>query len=243
MATKKAATLGGADQGKSERKARATKKAKSLKDAKGIQVAPETLALVEDLVEQGLVTDPLSAKGRLLAKAAKLFKEKGYERTTVRDLAAAVGIQSGSIFHHFKTKEEILMAVMVEVIVYSTSRMQAKLAEAQTSEQKLLALIECELEAITGLTGNAMTVLVYEWRSLKPANQKTILRLREGYEALWLDVLDEAKANGHVAAKDTYVLRRLLTGALSWTTTWYSRRGQMNIKELAKEALTLAIKP
>lgn len=242
MANKKAATQGGAEQGKSERKARATKKAKSLKDAKGIQVAPETLALVEDLVEQGLVTDPLSAKGRLLAKAAKLFKEKGYERTTVRDLAAAVGIQSGSIFHHFKTKEEILMAVMVEVIVYSTSRMQANLAEAQTSEQKLLALIECELEAITGLTGNAMTVLVYEWRSLKPANQKIILRLREGYEALWLDVLDEAKANGQVAAKDTYVLRRLLTGALSWTTTWYSRRGQMNIKELAKEALTLAIK-
>lgn len=242
MVNRKASTQGRADQGKSERRARATKKAKSLKDAKGIQVAPETLALVEDLVDQGLVTDPLSAKGRLLAKAAKLFKEKGYERTTVRDLAAAVGIQSGSIFHHFKTKEEILMAVMVEVIVYSTSRMQAKLAEAESSEQKLLALIECELEAITGLTGNAMTVLVYEWRSLKPANQKIILRLREGYEALWLDVLDEAKANGQVAAKDTYVLRRLLTGALSWTTTWYSRRGQMNIKELAQEALTLAIK-
>lgn len=206
-----------------------------------LSVAPETLRLVDDLVAQGRVTDPTSAKGRLLAKAAKLFKERGYERTTVRDLAAAVGIQSGSIFHHFKSKEEILMAVMVEVIVYNTYRMQAKLAEAQTPEQRVLALIECELEAVNGLTGNAMTVLVYEWRSLKEENQKTILRLREDYEKLWIQALDEAKAAGKIVA-DTFILRRLLTGALSWTTTWYDPKGDLDLKELAQQALTMAVK-
>ena len=51
-------------------------------------VEQEKLDLVDDLVSQGVVTDPRTAKGRLLAKAAKLFRTKGYERTTVRDLAA-----------------------------------------------------------------------------------------------------------------------------------------------------------
>ena len=47
------------------------------------------------------------ARGKLLQTAAHLFRSKGYERTTVRDLASAVGIQSGSIFHHFKSKDEM----------------------------------------------------------------------------------------------------------------------------------------
>ncbi|MBE0953872.1 helix-turn-helix transcriptional regulator, partial [Escherichia coli] len=53
-----------------------------------------------ELVATGQLTDPESARGKLLQTAAHLFRSKGYERTTVRDLASAVGIQSGSIFHH-----------------------------------------------------------------------------------------------------------------------------------------------
>ena len=136
------------------------------------------------LIEQGLLTDPTSAKGKLLSQAARLFREKGYERTTVRDLAAAVGIQSGSIFHHFKSKEAILKAVMEEVIVYNTHRMREELAKADSPRDEVLALIRCELEAINGVTGDAMSVLVYEWRSLNADNQQYILKLRDVYETL-----------------------------------------------------------
>ena len=78
-----------------------------------------------------------SPRGRLLSAAAQLFRDKGYERTTVRDIAAVVGIQSGSIFHHFKTKEEILFAVMEEVIHFNTERLRAAIAaedRQQTSD-------------------------------------------------------------------------------------------------------------
>jgi TetR/AcrR family transcriptional regulator, cholesterol catabolism regulator len=204
-------------------------------------IEQEKLDLVADLVEEGKVTDPMSAKGRLLAKAAKLFRSKGYERTTVRDLAAAVGIQSGSIFHHYKSKEEILLAMMEEVIVYNTQLMRRRVAEADSSEAQLLALIKCELDAITGLTGDAMSVLVYEWRSLSPSHQEYILGLRNEYEKIWMDCLERAKQEGRINA-DVFVLRRFLTGALSWTTTWYDKSGGMDLDALAKEALTLAIK-
>ncbi len=194
------------------------------------------------LIDQSIINAPDSAKGRLLQAAATLFKEKGYERTTVRDLGKAVGIQSGSLFHHYPNKEAILRAVMEETILLNTELMKAALAESQQPKDKVLALIQCELQSVLGETGAAMTVLVYEWRSLKEENQQHILKLRGIYEDLWINALTEAKASGSVVI-DPFVLRRLLTGALSWTVNWYRQEGDLTIDQLAQMALSLAIKP
>ncbi|KZZ35353.1 hypothetical protein A3756_15880 [Oleiphilus sp. HI0086] len=131
--------------------------------------------------------------------------------------------------------------MMEEVIIYNTHLMRTKLAAASSAKEEVLALITCEIEAITGVTGDAMSVLVYEWRSLNEGNQRDILKLRDEYEQLWLGALDKAKAEGQIKA-DTFILRRFLTGALSWTTTWYKRDGEISIEDLAEQALLLAIK-
>lgn len=197
--------------------------------------------VMRQLVAEGRMTDPDSARGKLLQTAARLFRRKGYERTTVRDLATAVGIQSGSIFHHFKSKEEILRAVMEETVIYNTALMESALADASTLPERVLALIRCELQSIMGGTGEAMAVLVYEWRSLSEENQAHILALRDRYEELWLQVLEEARAAGYVQS-DPFILRRFLTGALSWTTTWFRPEGPMSLDALAEEALALVIR-
>ena len=197
--------------------------------------------VMQELVADGRMTDPDSARGKLLQAAAHLFRRKGYERTTVRDLATAVGIQSGSIFHHFKSKEEILRAVMEETIIYNTALMEAALAEAGSLRERVLALIRCELQSIMGGTGEAMAVLVYEWRSLSEDSQAHILALRDRYEQRWLEVLEEARAAGYVR-RDPFILRRFLTGALSWSTTWFRPGGQMSLDALAEEALALVIR-
>jgi AcrR family transcriptional regulator len=194
-----------------------------------------------ELVANGQVTDPESARGKLLQTAAHLFRAKGYERTTVRDLAGAVGIQSGSIFHHFKSKDEILRSVMEETILYNTALMRAALADAEDLRERLLALIRCELQSIMGGTGEAMAVLVYEWRSLSPEGQAYILGLRDIYEQMWLDVLGEARAAGYCEG-DPFILRRFLTGALSWTMTWFRQDGSMTLDDLAEQALLLVYK-
>ncbi|WAG80787.1 TetR/AcrR family transcriptional regulator [Metapseudomonas furukawaii] len=198
-------------------------------------------AVMRELVASGQITDPESARGKLLQTAAHLFRSKGYERTTVRDLAGAVGIQSGSIFHHFKSKDEILRSVMEETVLYNTALMKASLAEAGSLRERVLALIRCELQSIMGGTGEAMGVLVYEWRSLSEESQQHILQLRDSYEQIWLQVLEEARAEGYFAA-DPFILRRFLTGALSWTTTWFRPEGPMSIDQLAEQALSLVLK-
>jgi AcrR family transcriptional regulator len=200
----------------------------------------KALLVMRDLVDNGQLTDPESARGKLLQMAAHLFRNKGYERTTVRDLASAVGIQSGSIFHHFKSKDEILRAVMEETIHYNTALMRASLAEASSVRERVLALIRCELQSIMGGTGEAMAVLVYEWRSLSDEGQAQVLALRDIYEQIWLQVLGEAKDAGYIRG-DVFITRRFLTGALSWTTTWFRAKGSMSLDQLADEALILVL--
>ena len=200
----------------------------------------KALGVMRTMVDSGQLTDPESARGKLLQTAAHLFRNKGFERTTVRDLASAVGIQSGSIFHHFKSKDEILRAVMEETIHYNTAMMRASLEEASTVRERVLALIRCELQSIMGGSGEAMAVLVYEWRSLSEDGQAKVLALRDIYEDIWLQVLGEAKSAGLIRG-DVFVTRRFLTGALSWTTTWFRAGGSMNLDQLADEALILVL--
>ncbi|AZE43786.1 Acyclic terpenes utilization regulator AtuR, TetR family [Pseudomonas chlororaphis subsp. aureofaciens] len=200
----------------------------------------KALLVMRQLVANGQLTDPDSARGKLLQTAAHLFRNKGYERTTVRDLASAVGIQSGSIFHHFKSKDDILRAVMEETIHYNTALMRAELAEAGSVRERVLALIRCELQSIMGGSGEAMAVLVYEWRSLSAQGQADVLALRDIYEQIWLQVLGEVKEAGFIKG-DVFITRRFLTGALSWTTTWFRAEGSLTLEQLAEEALTLVL--
>lgn len=180
-------------------------------------------------------------RGKLLSAAARLFREQGYERTTVRDIAALVGIQSGSLFHHFRSKEEILKAVMVDVIRFNTQRLRSAVESAGDTRSRLLALIECELQSIVGDTREAMAVLVYSWDGLLPASQKEVLELRAAYEEIWLTVLRAAREEGLIDV-DPFVLRRLLAGSISWSGTWYDPKGSLSIRDLASTVLGLAIK-
>lgn len=179
-------------------------------------------------------------RGKLLSAAARLFREQGYERTTVRDIAALVGIQSGSLFHHFRSKEEILKAVMIEVIRFNTDRLRKAVGNSKDTHGKLRALIECELQSIVGDTREAMGVLVYCWDALSPAAREEVLQLRAVYEGIWMEVLGQAHGEGLIRT-DPFVLRRLLTGAISWSSTWFDPKGPMSSHALVDTLLGMAV--
>jgi AcrR family transcriptional regulator len=193
------------------------------------------MGLVQLLIDSGHITDPASPRGRLLDCAADLFSEKGFERTTVRDIAHAVGIQSGSIFHHFKTKEEILKALMTEAVLCFTEKLKAAVDEASSPEEKVLACIKSELQFTIGDdTVAAMSVLVSEWRCLSANSQQEILVLREAYEQVWMEALNSAKAAGLIKA-NAFVVRRLVAGAINWSPNWYHSDGTLSRDDLAAE--------
>lgn len=181
-----------------------------------------------------------SPRGRVLRAAARLFRTQGYERTTVRDLAKVVGIQSGSLFHHFKSKEDILLAVMEEGIRFNLERMKEAVAAGEGPRAQLRNLIRAELESIMGETGDAMTVLVYEWGAVSPEKQRELLALREEYEACWMQALNAAREGG-LLSHDPFITRRLLAGAINWTRNWYNPRGPVTLEQLTDRVLEMAL--
>ena len=197
--------------------------------------------LLRKMIAEGRISDPASSRGRLLAAAARLFREKGYSRTTVRDLAADVGILSGSIFHHFKNKDEILFGVMNEVVISMEEALKAALDEAQTTRDKVRALILNELGFIHGKTGDASSVLVYEWRALSKERQIQVMTGREVYFRLWRETIEKAQEEGMTVVESEY-LSQLLHGAIVWTAHWYQPGGELSMDQLADRIMTLAIK-
>ena len=180
------------------------------------------------------------ARTKLLDAALAVIRAKGYAATSVDELCAAAGVTKGAFFHHFKTKEDILYAVMEEAIHYNFARMEAAVAAGRTPREQLRGLIRAELESINGDTGDAMSVLVYEWNALSPASQKPLLEMRARYEALWEGVLAAARGQG-LLRHDPFIWRRLVSGAISWTRMWYKRNGPVSLDALAEMTLEMAL--
>lgn len=176
---------------------------------------------------------------RLIAAAAALFRRYGYERTTAREIARALGLQSGSIFYHFASKEDLLVAVMLEGMRQFAAAARGPLAAARTPLERLRALFYGHLTALHG-GGDEQAVVIQEWRSLAARPRRRVVGLRDEVETMWRDVLDEAAAAGLVSG-DLRLLRLAMLGALNWTLQWYQREGPLGVRELADDLLAVFV--
>jgi TetR/AcrR family transcriptional regulator, cholesterol catabolism regulator len=175
----------------------------------------------------------------LVAVAAGLFRRYGYERTTAREIARAFGVQSGSIFYHFESKEALLVAVMLEGMRQFVDAARGPLAEAHTPRERLRALFFGHLTALHG-GGDEQAVVIQEWRSLAAKPRRRVVALRDEVEAMWRAVLDESAAAGLVTG-DLRLLRLAMLGALNWTLQWYRRDGPLGVRELADGLLAVFV--
>ncbi|MGB2148069.1 TetR/AcrR family transcriptional regulator [uncultured Cobetia sp.] len=183
----------------------------------------------------------------LVRIAARLFVEEGFDRTTVRMLAQEMGIKSGSLFHHFADKQEILCAVIEEGMFSAlaiarehlarcepcqSSEVTASAASQQQARERLLALARAHLDTL--LTDrNAHVVALYEWRRLEGPAREHLVQLRDDYEDLWRDAIASAVAAGLLKG-DAALLRQFMLGALNWTVRWYRPEGERSPDELAE---------
>ena len=176
----------------------------------------------------------------IIKAASRLFCEKGYERTTVRDLADAVDMHSGSLFLYFATKEEIFLAVLKAGMHRAEVILNEQLAKAQTPREKLAAICHGHLTAILGAERDAFTIVLRDWRTLSPESRLQVIALRDEYEKHIGRVLDDLAGTGLIP-EDTRLFRFFLLGALNWTVQWYRSTGDLTIDDLAEGFLSLIV--
>jgi TetR/AcrR family transcriptional regulator, cholesterol catabolism regulator len=187
--------------------------------------------------------DEGNRRQELLHAAARLFREHGFAATSTRDIAAAVGMQSGSPFYHFKSKDDLLNEVMVQGMRWALAQQACtvqQLPSGSAPDMALRALIRTHFEILLGPNSDFIPVMLYEWRSLTPAQRQGITALQHDYEAAWLPVLQTLHAAGRLRAEPR-IARLLMLGALNWSVQWYRADRGATLDELSDAALALFI--
>ncbi|MDP3229961.1 MAG: TetR/AcrR family transcriptional regulator [Acidovorax sp.] len=187
--------------------------------------------------------DDGNRRRKLMDGAAVLFRTQGFAATSTRDIAAAAGMHSGSPFYHFESKSALLHAVMSEgMTMAAQSQQQAlqKLATDASAREQLRTLIRHHFEILLGPRSSFIPVMLYEWRSLTPAQRKGIARLKDSYEAAWMPALEALAEQGALQANPG-VARLFIFGALNWAVQWFSPKKGKSLDALTDEALALFI--
>lgn len=191
--------------------------------------------------------DDGNRRRELMDTAARLFLTQGFAATSTRDIAAAVGMHSGSPFYHFESKSALLFAVMNEgMVTAAQSQQQALDALAAskpkaTAREQLRVLIRHHFEVLLGPRSGFIPVMLYEWRSLTPAQRKSIARVKDTYEAAWMPTL-EVLARQKALQADPGVARLFIFGALNWAVQWFAPKKGKSLDELTEQALALFIR-
>lgn len=180
----------------------------------------------------------LSRRDELLAKAARLFREKGYHATTMKDIAAELDILPGSLYHHISSKESLLVEIMQRGIEVLTERVRP-VAESDLSPlTKLRQITHIHVEAIAA-SPDILSVFLHELKSLPPDKRDQQMRLRDEYEHLLKRVIEEGQARGDFRAVHARMATNAILGMVNWLYSWYRPGGGLTPAQIADEFLTL----
>jgi AcrR family transcriptional regulator len=184
---------------------------------------------------------PDNRRADLIRVAARLFREKGFDGTTIRDIAHAVGMRSGSPFYHFANKHELLMAVMEEGLRLGLDCTEEALSEVSLpAPERLHRLVRTHYGILHDTGSDFIPVMLYDWRSLPAQYKRRIIELKDRYDAIWQRTLDDLHAQGLLRA-DAKLARLMILGAINFSATWYraSSRSARSTKRVDLDELAL----
>lgn len=181
----------------------------------------------------------------VLDHSARMFRERGYAETSLRDIAAACGMKTASLYHHFASKEELVAEVLDTGVatVFSEARRRVEtLGPDAPPAARLAAAISAHLHALLeadDYTGANIRIFGHVPARVRAATMEQ----REKYEQWWRDLLAHAALQGAIKpGTDLRTLRLLLLGAMNWSVEWHRpRRGADSVGAIAQSLTALVL--
>lgn len=168
----------------------------------------------------------------VLEEAAALFDRVGYHSTTVEDIARAVGIRKATIYHYFRSKDEILMTIHGEFIDPLISRHEMRLRVDMTPQQHVLEFMADMLETIDTRRGH-VRVFFEHYRELPPAAQAAVAVKRDRYQSMVEDIIRRGIGEGVFKPVDVRLATLALFGMCNWAHQWHRHEGPLRAREIA----------
>ncbi|HYH50150.1 MAG TPA: TetR/AcrR family transcriptional regulator [Acidimicrobiia bacterium] len=201
---------------------------------------PRTKAVAEAPASRPRKSD--ATRQRILDAAAKVFRDKGYAGARLTDIAAAAGMQAGSLYYHFASREElveeVLRAGVEEALEFIRREVEALPPEAPATERLRTAirshlLMVLEIGDYTSANIRILGQLPEEIRKRHLVDQRQL-------GAYMQQLLEAARQAGEIRADvDLSVIRMLVFGALNWAVEWYQPGGRVTADEVANAFLAM----
>ena len=172
---------------------------------------------------------------KVLDEAARLFRTRGFDGTSVREIAKAVGMLPGSLYCHFETKEALLLAVYIKGVQQITEAVRSAVADIADPWERLEAACIAHLEAVLQDDDYAQVVVRVRPADV-PVAHESLIELRNGYEELFAGLIKDLPLS---RSTDRRVLRLMLVGAMNWSQTWYRPGGRFNPRAIARKFIAL----
>jgi AcrR family transcriptional regulator len=171
--------------------------------------------------------------------AAEIILRKGYDATSVNDIANALGMTKAGLYHYIHGKKELLFDIMnygMEQLDEEVVRPARAIPDAAT---RLRFMLASHARLVTRGQG-AVTILVDEITALSPAQHRKITRHKRAYFDFLRDTLEELKAEGKLLDVNTTAAAFTLLGMVLWPSRWFRQDGALTSEQVAEEIVKIA---
>lgn len=180
-----------------------------------------------------------SALPRILEASLEAFAEVGFEATSIRDIAGKAGLSVPGVYHHYRSKQEILFRLVQEVMNDLLTRSRDALEATDGSpDDRFEVLVDCMLRFHMRRQAEA-SVAFTELRSLKPSFRKVCVGLRDRQQSLVNSVIDEGCAAGYFTTPFPRDAARAVSSLCVGVASWYREDGPRSQESLVARQLVL----
>ena len=162
-------------------------------------------------------------KNEIIIVAAKLFKEKGFSAVTMRDIAQAMDIKAASLYNHIKSKQEILVLIIIEIAEEFTSVIDQILISNDTTIQKIERVIQLHID-ITLTNSDALACLNNDWMHLMDDDLNYFIKMRNDYEESFRQIIKTGIVNGEIKNLNIEVIIFSILSTLRTLYIWYGKK-------------------
>jgi len=185
----------------------------------------------------------VDSRQEILRTAARLFQQRGYDATSMNDVAAALKLSKGGLYHHFQSKDEILFEIMNHAMEITQERVLDPVRGIADPEERLRALIRLHIEVVLSPRDREITVMLHENHPLPPALRKRINSRKKDYIHFLENLMAEVQKKVQEEVQDknrdqakTKVSPRAaafaLLGMINWIYQWYKPEGELQAQNL-----------